>query len=157
LIPLTAARRQQLTTLSGKLQKLEPTNGFLIGVAETERKIYAFLDPLLQKVGLVPGGWSLKDNDDARRLAAKAQLKRLGTALAEADVNASPENLTLTTLAELNMDPAERDRVLSAFSGFMLDAYEKRGQSGYTLNVRARDTRQTAYSMDETGKITEGK
>ena len=113
-----------------------------------------FLNPMLQKIGLVSGGWSIADNDDARRLAAATQLKNMGKTIEGA--GAAPGVLSLGTLSELGMDQAERDRALLSFAGAMLDSYEKQGTNGYTIRVRARDSSQTPYLLTERG-VRQGK
>ena len=148
LSPLDPLRRRMLMATLNQMRKQDkPLFPAEAAVAGMERGLFAALDPVLQTVGLVPGGWNIQDNDNARRLQAKKRLEDLQKAL----IDDLPEQLTLHTLAELTMPPEERDRVLTAFAGEMLDSYEKRGPSGYLIRARARDSKHTPYELTETG------
>lgn len=127
---------------------------FVDGLVPMERGLMGFLNPVLQKIGVVSGGWSIADNDDARRLEAATQLKNIAKAME--DAGGAPGVLSLGTLTELGMDAGERDRAILAFAGATLDGYERRGSNAYTIRVRARDSNQTPYILTERG-VKQGK
>lgn len=102
-------------------------------------------DPFLQILGLTPGGWSYSAHNFARRAACQEALRRLRIHLES--LNEVPDYLNLVTLQELGLDPKERDRILSAFAGNMLESYRKVGRSDYIVRARARDKKRTLYEM----------
>jgi hypothetical protein len=103
-------------------------------------------DPFLQILGLVPGGWSYASTDFARRTACKEALRRLRVHLES--LNEVPEYLNPVTLQELTgLHPKEKERILSAFAGNMLESYRKVGRDQYIVRVRARDKKRTLYEM----------
>lgn len=126
------------------LKKQEgPANPLLVA----EGAVLRFVDPPLQMLGFTPHGWDLRDTDDARRAAAKSQLRRLGTVLT---ANEPPDTLNPISLSELSLEASERERILSAFAGLTLDSYERRG-AGYLIRARARDGRGSGYVLTEGG------
>ncbi|MCS7263206.1 MAG: FecR domain-containing protein [Armatimonadetes bacterium] len=107
------------------------------------------LDPFLQILGLTPGGWSYAAADFARRTMALEAMRRLRTHM-EA-LNEVPNYLNPVTLAELNLHPAEKERILRAFAGNMLESYRKVGRDQYIIRARARDKRRTLFEADIAG------
>ncbi|MEM1544643.1 MAG: FecR family protein [Candidatus Bathyarchaeia archaeon] len=107
------------------------------------------LDPFLQILGLTPGGWSYAAADFARRTMALEAMRRLRTHM-EA-LNEIPDYLNPVTLAELNLHPAEKERILRAFAGNMLESYRKIGRDQYIIRARARDKRRTLFEADIAG------
>lgn len=107
------------------------------------------LDPFLQILGLTPGGWSYAAADFARRTMALEAMRRLRSHM-EA-LNEVPDYLNLVTLAELNLHPAEKERILRAFAGNMLESYRKIGRDQYIIRARARDKRRTLFEADIAG------
>ncbi len=107
------------------------------------------LDPFLQILGLTPGGWSYAAADFARRTMALEAMRRLRTHM-EA-LNEIPEYLNPVTLAELNLHPAEKERILRAFAGNMIESYRKIGRDQYIIRARARDKRRTLFEADIAG------
>ncbi len=107
-----------------------------------------FLDPVLQVMGVAPGCWSYSSIDFARRTAAQEGLRRLRTHIAEAAEKA-PQYVNPVTLAELGLNESERERILNAFSGKMIIAYQKMPGDQYQVWARARDKKRTLYRMSE--------
>ncbi len=104
------------------------------------------LDPFLQILGLAPGGWSYASTDFARRTACMEALRRLRVHLES--LNEVPEYLNPVTLQELTgLHPKEKERILSAFAGNMLESYRKVGRDQYIVRARARDKKRTLYEM----------
>lgn len=104
------------------------------------------LDPFLQILGLAPGGWSYASTDFARRTACMEALRRLRVHLES--LNEVPDYLNPVTLQELTgLHPKEKERILSAFSGNMLESYRKVGRDQYIVRARARDKKRTLYEM----------
>jgi len=104
------------------------------------------LDPFLQILGLTPGGWSYAATDLARRTACMEALRRLRTHLES--LNEVPDYLNPVTLQELTgVHPKEKERILSAFAGNMLESYRKVGRDQYIVRARARDKKRTLYEM----------
>ncbi|MCX7967719.1 MAG: FecR family protein [Armatimonadetes bacterium] len=114
-----------------------------------EWAILQILDPFLQILGLTPGGWSYAAADFARRTMALEAMRRLRTHM-EA-LNEVPNYLNPVTLAELNLHPAEKERILRAFAGNMLESYRKIGRDQYIIRARARDKRRTLFEADIAG------
>ncbi|MDT7898260.1 MAG: hypothetical protein RRB24_10520, partial [Armatimonadota bacterium] len=82
----------------------------------------------------------------ARRTACKEALRRLRIHLES--LNEVPEYLNPVTLQELTgLHPKEKERILSAFAGNMLESYRKVGRDQYIVRVRARDKKRTLYEM----------
>ncbi|MDX1932913.1 MAG: FecR family protein [Capsulimonadales bacterium] len=149
---LDGPRRTQLTTFLNQLQRNDlPPPAILRPILEpilrAERALLGVLDPGLQLVGVIPGGWNLQDNDNARRLQANRRLQDLQKGLTDE----VPERITLHTLAELSLPEEERQRILAGFAHEMLESYRKTGASGYIVRARARDSRNTLYELTETG------
>ncbi|MCS7191643.1 MAG: FecR family protein [Armatimonadetes bacterium] len=107
------------------------------------------LDPFLQILGLTPGGWSYAAADFARRTMALEGMRRLRTHM-EA-LNEVPDYLNPVTLAELNLHPREKDRILRTFAGNMLESYQKIGRDQYIIRARARDKKRTLFEADIAG------
>ncbi len=104
------------------------------------------LDPFLQILGLTPGGWSYAATNMARRTACMEALRRLRIHLE--GLNELPNYLNPITLQELTgLHPKERERILSAFAGNMLESYRKVGRDQYIVRARARDKKRTLYEM----------
>ncbi len=118
-------------------------------LAKFEQGINNFFDPLLQLLGLCPGGWGYNSIDFARRGACTEALRRMRTHVEEVYSNGVPEYVNPVTLAELNLNPYERDRLLGTFYGAMLESYEKTGQDRYVIYARARDKKRTLYKLTE--------
>lgn len=109
-----------------------------------------FMDPLLQKIGLTLQGWNPDKTDITRKSAAYSSLKKLATLINGAD---SPETLNPVSMNELG-SAGEADRLRKDFAGLVIDGYQKVG-TGYTLRVRARDSKGTPYEL-RNGKISGG-
>ncbi len=118
-------------------------------LAKAEQAINNFLDPLMQLLGLSPGGWGYNSVDFARRGACVEALRRMRTHIEEVYSNGVPEYVNPVTLAQLNLNPVERDRLLGAFYGAMLESYEKTGQDRFVIYARARDKKHTLYQLTE--------
>ncbi len=104
------------------------------------------LDPFLQILGLTPGGWSYASANFARRTACMEALRRLRIHLES--LNELPDYLNPVTLQELTgLHPRERERILSAFAGNMLESYRKIGRDQYIVRARAKDKKRTLYEM----------
>ncbi len=134
--------QRALTAQVGQLRQYEHPPSLL---QQVEWFLTNLLDPVLQILGLTPGGWSYAANNFARRTACKEALRRLRIHLESLDE--VPNYLNPVTLQELGLNPQERDRILSAFAGNMLEGYRKVGRSDYIVRTRARDKKQTLYEM----------
>lgn len=117
---------------------------------KSEQAINNFIDPLLQVLGVCPGGWGYDSIDYARRQSCKQALSRLRTQMEGASSNGVPEYVNTVTLAELSVDPVERDRMMSSFYGAMLESFQKTAQDKYVIYARARNKKHTLYMMTET-------
>ncbi len=104
------------------------------------------LDPFLQILGLTPGGWSYASANFARRTMCMEALRRLRTHLES--LQEVPDYLNPVTLQELTgVHPREKERILSAFAGNMLESYRKIGRDQYIVRARAKDKKRTLYEM----------
>jgi len=104
------------------------------------------LDPFLQILGLTPGGWSYASANFARRTMCMEALRRLRTHLES--LQEVPDYLNPVTLQELTgVHPKEKERILSAFAGNMLESYRKIGRDQYIVRARAKDKKRTLYEM----------
>jgi len=104
------------------------------------------LDPFLQILGLTPGGWSYASSNFARRTMCMEALRRLRIHLES--LNEVPNYLNHVTLQELTgVHPKEKERILSAFAGNMLESYRKIGRDQYIVRARAKDKKRTLYEM----------
>ncbi|MGC4044487.1 MAG: hypothetical protein QM758_11900 [Armatimonas sp.] len=133
--------------LSNALARYDVKPNFWTNTAASGPRI---LDPLLQKVGITLQGWNPDKTDITRENATYASLKKLGTLINGAD---SPDTLNPVTLQELGSSE-ETERLRKDFAGMTIDGYQKIG-TGYSIRVRARDSRGTPYEM-RNGKITGG-
>ncbi len=107
------------------------------------------LDPFLQILGLTPGGWSYAAADFARRTMALEGMRRLRVHMET--LNEVPDYLNPVTLAELNLHPKEKERILRTFAGNMLESYRKIGRDQYIIRARARDKKRTLFEADIAG------
>lgn len=105
------------------------------------------LDPVLQFLGLGPGSWGYNSTNFARRTACMEGLRRLRLHIEQAAGEEAPDVLNPITLEELQLDPRERERILSGFTGNMLLSYRKLGKNNYEVLVRARDKAHTLYRL----------
>lgn len=105
------------------------------------------LDPVLQLLGLGPGSWGYNSTNFARRTACMEGLRRLRLHIEQAAGEDAPDILNPVTLEELQLDPRERERILSSFAGNMLLSYRKLGKNNYVVRVRARDKAHTLYQL----------
>ncbi len=141
------SRPQALTQLFNTLAQLDPPQSTL---EKFERDALGFLNPALQMVALTPRGWNIGDNDWSRRSATRQGLNLLQQAL-EAVPGDVPDTLNPVTMSELGLSEEEREKILDSFAGTTIDRYEKRGQNGYRVVVRSRDSAGTTFQMTETG------
>jgi ferric-dicitrate binding protein FerR (iron transport regulator) len=144
----TIPDNRALKQLSASLAKYDVKPNFWTDTASGATR---FLDPLLQKIGITLQGWNPDKTDLTRRDAAFTSLKKLATLIGVGD---APESLNPVTLAELG-SPNETERLKKDFTSLVIDGYQKSG-SGYTLRVRARDSKGTPLEL-KNGKITVGK
>jgi len=114
-------------------------------IESLERSINNALDPLLQLLGLTPGG-GFGAMDGARRTATQVALRRLGTELEGLGTDV-PDYVTLTTLEELQLVPVEREKLLDTLGGRMLESYRKTGRNQYVIRARSRDKAHTLYEL----------
>jgi hypothetical protein len=114
-----------------------------------ESSLLNLLDPVLQLLGLAPGSWGWSSTNFGRRTACMEALRRLRLSI-EQETDA-PQFLNPITLEELQMNPTERDRILSAFADNMLLLYRKLGQNNYVVRVRARDKSKTLFELTPAG------
>lgn len=121
---------------------------------DTEYRLNEFCDPLLQLIGLAPGGWGYNSIDFARRGACMEALRKLQSSMEAVGIQGIPVYLNRVTLAELQLSQKETKAILGTFSDMMLQSYLKTGQDRYTIYVRARDKNKTLYELSTEG-ITE--
>lgn len=141
---MPAQNRSALSAEVGDLVKYERSPSFLQRI---EWAITNALDPLLQLIGLAPGGWGYSSIDFARRTTCQSSLKSLRVHLESLQGEEVPIYVNLVTLDELQINPKERDRILSTFAGGMLESYRNYGRGNYELYARARDKSRTLYKM----------
>ncbi len=114
-----------------------------------EEIVLSVTDPFLQVIGLTPQGWAFSATNFALRTACVEGLRRLRIHIESLPGEESPEYLNPVTLQELGLHPVERERILNAFAGRMIESYRKVGKSGYVVRVRARDRNRTVFEMTE--------
>jgi len=141
---LPLAPQQRIAAQVQALRRYERTPGLLEGL---EKRINTALNPLLQLLGIAPGGWSYQAIDFARVAACREGLRRLGTHMEGTAGGEVPDALNLITLEELQLDPAEQGKLLGAFSGGMLESYQKSGKNAYLIRARARDHKHTLFEL----------
>lgn len=107
------------------------------------------LDPVLQLMGITPGGWGYDAMDTARRTTTMEALRLMRQHLEAMDV--PPEFLNPVTLEELHLQgenlEVQRDRILDAFNNRMIDRYQRTGNDGYEVRVRSRDKQHTPFLL----------
>ncbi len=142
---LDAASNRELAAKAAALRALEAerTPGKMNAVEAT---LTALADPVLQLLGICPGGWGYNSIDSARRSACMEALRTLRNHLSA--LSDPPEVINLWTLAELQMDEKEKRRLTKAFYGQMLDKYEKRDHD-WLIEATARDKRRSRYQVTE--------
>ncbi|MBI5831409.1 MAG: FecR domain-containing protein [Armatimonadetes bacterium] len=143
--PLDEASRRALTAQATRLRALE-TDRTPNKMNALESTLTAVADPVLQLLGICPGGWGYNSIDSARRSACMEALRTLRTNLTS--LPDPPEVINPWTLAELNLDPKEKKRLVKAFLGQMIDKYEKR-EHDWTIEATCRDKRRTRYVVTE--------
>jgi hypothetical protein len=116
------------------------------GLQDAEWQLTSLADPVLQLLGICPGGWGYNSIDFARRSAAQEALRTLRAHVAE--LHEPPEVLCPWTLAELNLEGKEAKRTLTAFRGFRLDSWKKTN-GAWEITATARDRRRTQYRLTE--------
>lgn len=136
--------QQRIAAQIQALRQYERPPSFLEAL---EKRINTALNPLLQLLGIAPGGWSYQAVDFARVAATREAMRRLGTHLEGTAGGDAPDTLNLLTLEELQLDPAERDKLLNTFSGGMLESYQKTGKNQYVIRARARDQKHTLFEL----------
>ncbi len=140
---LPQGTQQILVATVNQLRRFEQPPHWL---QQIEWAINNALDPFLQILGLTPGGWSYASANFARRTACMEALRRLRIHLES--LNELPDYLNPVTLQELTgLHPRERERILSAFAGNMLESYRKIGRDQYIVRARAKDKKRTLYEM----------
>lgn len=137
------AHRRVLSQVQ-RLQQHEKPPGLLESV---EKQINQALNPVLQVLGIAPGGWGFQAMDAARLTSCREALRRLGIHLEGTAGNEVPPALNLTTLEELRLAPKEQENLLNAFAGGMLESYRRTGRNGYVVRARARDRKQTLFEL----------
>ncbi|MCS7224446.1 MAG: FecR family protein [Armatimonadetes bacterium] len=138
--------RQIVVAQVNQLRQYQQPPNFLQRI---EEGFLGIIDPFLQVIGLTPRGWAFSATNFAFRTACQEGLRRIRIHLAALPGEESPEYLNPVTLQELNLDPIERERILNAFAGRMLESYRKVGRSGYVVRARARDRKKTLFEMTE--------
>lgn len=140
---LDSAQRRQLQLGVGYLANYDtpPTKLNLV-----ERGLTNLADPILQLLGICPGGWGYNSIDLARRTACMEALRRLRQQL-EGQSRGAPDVLNPVTLEELKLHPKEHRAYLGTFAGGMLESYSLDEQRNYTVIVRARDKQRTRYRL----------
>lgn len=141
--PLSPEYQRVLAATVTQLRRFEQPPSLLQRI---EWAINNALDPFLQILGLTPGGWSYASSNFARRTMCMEALRRLRTHLES--LNELPDYLNPVTLQELTgVHPKEKERILSAFAGNMLESYRKIGRDQYIVRARAKDKKRTLYEM----------
>ncbi|MFA0741571.1 MAG: hypothetical protein DFNUSKGM_001682 [Candidatus Fervidibacter sacchari] len=141
--PLSPEYQRVLAATVTQLRRFEQPPSLLQRI---EWAINNALDPFLQILGLTPGGWSYASANFARRTMCMEALRRLRTHLES--LNELPDYLNPVTLQELTgVHPKEKERILSAFAGNMLESYRKIGRDQYIVRARAKDKKRTLYEM----------
>ncbi len=116
-------------------------------LTQLEYGINGALDPVMQLIGLAPGGWSFNATSAARRAAALKAFTNIRTALEGFGSEERPAFVNPVTLEELRMDEPMRVATLDAFSGLVIESYQKIGNDDYLVRARARDRDRTLYEM----------
>jgi hypothetical protein len=141
--PLQPDSQRVLAATVTQLRRFEQPPNLLQRI---EWAINNALDPFLQILGLTPGGWSYAASNFARRTMCMEALRRLRTHLES--LNEVPDYLNPVTLQELTgVHSKEKERILSAFAGNMLESYRKIGRDQYIVRARAKDKKRTLYEM----------
>jgi hypothetical protein len=141
--PLSPEYQRILSANVAQLRRFEQPPNLLQRI---EWAINNALDPFLQILGLTPGGWSYASSNFARRTMCMEALRRLRIHLES--LNEVPDYLNPVTLQELTgVHPKEKERILSAFAGNMLESYRKIGRDQYIIRARAKDKKRTLYEM----------
>jgi len=141
--PLSPEYQRILSANVAQLRRFEQPPNLLQRI---EWAINNALDPFLQILGLTPGGWSYASSNFARRTMCMEALRRLRIHLES--LNEVPNYLNPVTLQELTgVHPKEKERILSAFAGNMLESYRKIGRDQYIIRARAKDKKRTLYEM----------
>ncbi len=124
-------------------------------VLNLEWQMTRLADPVLQLLGICPGGWGYNSMDYARRSACMEALRLLQQKVEEQQE--PPRVLNPVTLEELNLDPKEQTRILGVLAGRMIDSYKCDG-TRFTIRARARDKARTPYQLTNTGvsAVTDG-
>jgi hypothetical protein len=143
-LPDTRSSRQ----LSNALSRYEVKPNFWTNTAAGGTR---FLDPLLQRIGLTLQGWNPDKTDVTRRNAAYASLKKMATLIGSGE---PPDTLNPVALNELG-SPDETARLRKDFAGMAIDGYQKIGSNGYSIRIRARDSKGTPYEL-KNGRISGG-
>ncbi|MCC7493263.1 MAG: FecR domain-containing protein [Fimbriimonadaceae bacterium] len=120
------------------------------GLKDLEWNLTNLFDPVLQLLGICPGGWGYNSIDAARRTAAQKSLVRVQQQIES--LNEPPKFVNPTTLEEFGFNEKERRQIVSTFAGGMIDSY-KAEQDRYTLLARARDKKRTVWELTESGVV----
>jgi hypothetical protein len=153
ILPTHSLPRPAQQRIAAQLQALRQYERPPSFLESLETRINDALNPLLQLLGIAPGVWSYQAVDFARVAACREALHRLGTRLESRE---APDTLNPITLEELQLDAAEREKLLHSFSGAMLESYRKTGKNQYVLRVRARDQKHTLFELTR-GSVREVK
>jgi len=147
--PPRAAPVTALSYVGGQLNSMSTYEKEPGTLQETEYNLNSFCDPVLQLVGLAPGGWGYNSIDFARRGACMEALRKLQAAIEAVGIQGIPVYLNPVTLEELKLSDKETKAILGTFSDMMLQGYVKTGQDRYTIYARARDRNRTLYELTE--------
>jgi hypothetical protein len=142
--PLSQPAQQRIQGQVAQLKQYEKPPGWLDGL---EKSLVNALNPLLQVLGIMPGGWGYQAVDAARVTACQQQLRVLATELEASAGGEVPDTINLVTLEELQLAPKDRENILKTFEGGMLEGYQKTGRNQYVVRARARDKAHTLFEV----------
>jgi hypothetical protein len=152
---MSAGQTSRISTGFSTLGQHEKPQNWL---TKLEYAINTFFDPLLQLLGVAPGGWGYQASYAARRSTCQEALRRLQQHMVSLQDEQIPEFVSLVTLDELGVDAQLKPRILDQFAGNMIDSYRKTGVGAYEIVARARDKDKTPYRLTPSGiqEIKEG-
>lgn len=145
---MNANQAARIGTNFATLGQHEKPPGWLTKV---EYALNTFFDPLLQLLGVAPGGWGYNASYAARRSTCQEALRRLFQHMQTISDENLPDHVSLVTLAELSVDDELRPRIMDQFAGNMLESYRKTGVGAYEITARARDKKKTLYRLTPAG------